>query len=123
MWLTHESAHVAAPLKTIENAHPELAPHIEHIVSLPILCNKSQNPAAGSTLTIAYTAGARILELFALEEYIKAYNGHTVVRDMEFFVQVIALDCAKALGHRVQLRGDIVYEGLNQRQSISISTP
>lgn len=122
MWLTHESAHVTAPLKTIENAHPELSTHIEHIVGLPILCNRSQNPAAGSTLTISYTAGARILELFALEEYVKAYNGHTVVRDMEFFVQVVALDCIKALGHDVQVRGDIVYEGLNQRQSIIVGT-
>jgi hypothetical protein len=65
MWLTHESAHVAAPLKTIENAHLELSTRIEHIIDLPVLCNKSQNPATGSTLTIAYTAGARILELFA----------------------------------------------------------
>jgi TRAP-type mannitol/chloroaromatic compound transport system permease small subunit len=41
---------------------------------------------------------------------------------MEFFAQVVALDCAKALGHGVQLRGDIVYEGLNQRQTIIVGT-
>lgn len=121
MWLTHETTHVFAPLKTIENAYPQLSMHIEHSVFLPILCNRSQNPAAGSTLNIAYTAGARILELFALEDYIKAYNGHTVVRDMECFVQVVALDCAKALGHGVQLCAEIHYEGLSQRQTIRVT--
>jgi hypothetical protein len=121
MWMTHQTAHVDAPLKTIQNGCPQVSMHLEHRIFLPILCNRSQNPAAGSTLNIAYTAGDRILELFALEDYIKAYNGHTVVRDMEYFLQVVALDCAKVLGHGVQLCADIHYEGLNQRQTIRVT--
>ena len=120
-WLTHESAHVAAPLKTIANARPHLSTEIEHVIVLPILCPVSDNPAAGSTLTIAYTAGVRILEVFALEAYIKAFHGHTIVRDMEFFVQVVGEECAKALGHTVTASGEIVFNGLAQRQRIRVT--
>ena len=33
-WQTHDSAHVAAPLKTISNAAPELQTQIEHVIDL-----------------------------------------------------------------------------------------
>ena len=122
-WLTHESSHVAAPLKTIANARPHLKTQIEHIVTLPILCPVSNNPALGSTLAIAYTAGERILEIFALEAYIQAYHGHTIVRDMEFFVQVVGEECAKALQHGLISSADIIFNGLAQRQRISVQIP
>jgi NADPH-dependent 7-cyano-7-deazaguanine reductase QueF len=120
-WQTHESEHVNAPLKTIANARPEMLMTLEHVVLLPVLCPVSQNPAQGSTLTIGYAASARILELFALEAYIAAYSGHTLVRDMEYFVQTVGRECAKALGCNVHLCGEIVYAGLAQRQKISVT--
>ncbi len=122
-WLTHESAHVAAPLKTIANARPDLHTQIEHIIDLPILCLRSQNPAAGSTLRIAYTPTERILELFALDAYIKAYIGHTLVRDMEYFVQTIADECAGVLQVPVECVGQIRYNGLSMGQTIRVRTP
>ena len=122
-WLVHESAHVDAPLKTIDNAQPELLTQIEHVIDLPILCLRSQNPAAGSTLMIRYTAGARILELFALDEYIKAYIGHERVRDMEFFVQTIVLECARVLEVPVTGEGRIRYNGLSMGQNIVVQAP
>ena len=122
-WLTHESAHVAAPLKTIANARPDLHTQIEHIIDLPILCLRSQNPAAGSTLRIAYTPTERILELFALDAYIKAYIGHTIVRDMEYFVQTIADECAGVLQVPVECIGQIRYNGLSMGQTIRVQAP
>lgn len=122
-WLTHESAHVAAPLKTIANARPDLHTQIEHIIDLPILCLRSQNPAAGSTLRIAYTPTKRILELFALDAYIKAYIGHTIVRDMEYFVQTIADECAGVLQVPVECIGQIRYNGLSMGQTIRVQAP
>jgi hypothetical protein len=83
-WLTHESAHVAAPLKTIANARPHLLTEIEHVIVLPILCPVS-------------------------------------VRDMEFFVQVVGEECAKALRHAVTASGEIVFNGLAQRQRIRVT--
>ena len=122
-WLTHESAHVAAPLKTIANARPDLHTQIEHIIDLPILCLRSQNPAAGSTLRIAYTPTERILELFALDAYIKAYIGQTIVRDMEYFVQTIAGECAGVLQVPVECVGQIRYNGLSMGQTIRVQAP
>ena len=122
-WLTHESAHVAAPLKTIANERPDLHTQIEHIIDLPILCLRSQNPAAGSTLRIAYTPTERILELFALDAYIKAYIGHTIVRDMEYFVQTIADECAGVLQVPVECVGQIRYNGLSMGQTIRVQAP
>ena len=119
-WLTHDSAHVAAPLKTIANARPDLATEIEHTIDLPILCLRSQNPAAGSTLAIRYTPTARILELFALDSYIKAYIGHTLVRDMEYFVQSIADECARVLEVPIDCVGQIRYNGLSMGQNIRV---
>lgn len=119
-WLTHPSAHVAAPLKTITNAHPAMHTHIEHSIDLPILCHRSMNPLAGSQLLIRYQAGERILELFALDAYIKAYVGHTIVRDMEMFVQVIAQECADVLGTTIEGVGLIRYNGLSMGQTITV---
>lgn len=119
-WLTHESAHVAAPLKTIANARPELHTKIEHLIDLPILCLRSQNPVAGSTLSIAYAPKERILELFALDAYIQAYIGHTLVRDMEYFVQTIADECARVLQVPVECVGRIRYNGLSMGQNIRV---
>lgn len=119
-WLTHPSEHVDMPLKTIANARQQLHSEIEHIIDLPVLCPHSQNPLAGSTLSLRYTAGERILELFALDAYIKAYIGHTLVRDMEFFVQVIAQECARVLQVPVQGVGQIRYNGLAMAQVVRV---
>ena len=65
-------------------------------------------------------AKADILELFALDAYIKAYIGHTVVRDMEFFVQTIAAECARVLEVPVECVGRIRYNGLSMGQNIRV---
>ncbi len=71
-------------IKTIPNARPHLSTVVEHILELPELCPVTRNPASGSTLTLRYVAGERLLELFSLEAYIDTFVGHAVVRDLEF---------------------------------------
>ncbi|MFC0179663.1 hypothetical protein [Thorsellia kenyensis] len=120
-----ESSYNGLWIKTITNPHPEISMIQTHIVDLPILCPKSQNPMQGSTLKITYDAKSYLLELFALDKYIKGFIGHQVVRDIEYFVQVVAMDCAKALANEVTVEADIILNtappyGLSQKQHIVI---
>lgn len=112
---------VAPLLRTIANARPGLSTEIEHILELPELCPKTQNPRPGSTLRLRYQAGARLLELFSLDEYVRAFVGHPVVRDMEFFVQTVAQDAADALGLSVVATADVTYNRLSQGQRITVT--
>ena len=109
----------AAP-KTIANARPDLHTVVEHVVELPELCPATENPRPGSTLTICYEARERLLELFSLDGYIAAFIGHPVVRDMEYFVQTVAQDCADALGHEVEVRADVRFNRVRQGQRLAV---
>lgn len=120
--LESPSRHSTAPLKTIDNAHPNMKTRVEHRVDLPELCPYSHNPASGSHLWIRYTTGARLLELFALEAYILGFKGHTIVRDMEHFVQEVALDCAAALQTEVEVAAEIEFNGIEQGQRVTVVT-
>lgn len=118
--MSYQSDYVEQVIETIGNPFPSLDSYSEHIVDLPILCYKSQNPLSGSTLSIGYTAKASFLELFALERYIHAFAGHTEVRDMEHFVQVIAQECQQALQVPVSIEANIRYNGLAMGQRIKV---
>ncbi|WP_253583228.1 hypothetical protein [Deinococcus sp. HSC-46F16] len=107
-------------LRTIANAHPDLPTVVEHVLELPELCPKTRNPAPGSTLTLRYAAAERLLELFSLDRYMDAFVGHTVVRDMEVFVQVAAQDAANAAGVTVTATADVGLVGLRQRQRVTV---
>ena len=107
-------------LNTIANARPDLSTEVEHIVELPELCPATGNPRPGSTLTIRYEAGERLLELFSLDAYIAAFIGHPVVRDMEYFVQTVAQDSADALGHAVEVRADVQFNRVRQGQRLTV---
>jgi len=63
------------------------------------------------------------LELFSLEKYIKAFIGHKTVRDLEYFTQAIAIECQNALKVEVTVQADIILEGLNQSQVITVTVP
>lgn len=108
------------PLKTIANAKPDMQMTLEHILHLPELCPASKNPKPGSTMTLSYQAGAQILELFSLDQYIAAFRGHPIVRDMEYFTQVVAQDAADTLGHQVSVHAELSYNMINQQQRISV---
>lgn len=114
----------AARLKTIGNARPDLDTRIEHVLLLPVLCLVTQNPRAGSTLTLSYAAGESLLELFSLDTYIDGFIGHATVRDMEYFVQTVAQDAADALGHEVRAQAEVWFNRLRQGQRIDVrATP
>lgn len=107
-------------LRTIANARPELPTTVEHVLELPELCPKTRNPAPGSTLTLRYEAAGLLLELFSLDRYMDAFVAHTVVRDMEVFVQVAAQDAANAAGVTVTATADVGLVGLRQRQRVTV---
>lgn len=109
------------PLKTIANAKPQMQMVIEHVLLLPELCPASKNPQQGSTLTLGYDAGAQLLELFSLDKYIAAYIGHPIVRDMEYFTQVVVQDAANVLGCVVTATAELSYNMIAQRQRIVVT--
>lgn len=121
--LQYASKHHDFPIDLIRNQHPELKTDVKHIIQLPILCQASQNPKAGSTVSISYIADLVLLELFSLEKYIQAFIGHKTVRDLEYFTQAIALECQHALKVEVTVQSDIILEGLNQSQVITVTVP
>ena len=107
-------------LRTIANARPSLDTWVEHVLELPELCPATRNPRPGSTLTLKYRAGERLLELFSLDPYIDAFIAHPVVRDMELFVQTVAGHAADALGHEVEAHAEVAYNRLRQRQRVIV---
>lgn len=121
--LQYASAHHDFPIDLIQNQYPELKTAVKHVIQLPILCQASQNPKAGSTISIHYIADQVLLELFSLEKYIKAFIGHKTVRDLEYFTQAIAIECQNALKVEVTVQADIILEGLNQSQVITVTVP
>lgn len=121
--LQYPSQHHDFPIDLIRNQYPELKTVVKHIIELPILCQASQNPKAGSTIAISYQADQVLLELFSLEKYIRAFIGHQTVRDLEYFTQAIALECQNALKVEVTVHADIILAGLNQSQTITVTVP
>lgn len=103
-----------ARLKCIGNPHPELDTVQTHVMSLPELCPASQNPLPGSSLTIRYRGKQRFLEVFSLSAYVQASIGHPMVRDVEALTQAVAIDCAEALGQKVEVDGLFILRGLAQ---------
>jgi|GEM_PF-1491336 len=102
-------------LKTVADPHPAMRTRQEHIINLPELCPASRNPGAGSSLRIRYRSHGHFLEIFALAEYIKAFIGHPIVRDVEMLTQVVANDCALALGHKVRVCALYLLPSLGQQ--------
>ena len=95
-------------IKTVDNQNPAMAMVQRHIVKVPALCPATGNPQPGSTLTITYIPEARLLELYSLAEYVHSFIGHQTVRDIEYFAQTLAQDCADALGVPVSVRAHFV---------------
>ncbi len=79
-----------------------------HEVTIPPLCTKTGNPVKGSKLAIAYSPGAKLLEVYSLTEYIASFVGSNDVRDIEQLAQTVARDCAEVLGVKVSVIGKFV---------------
>ena len=95
-------------LKTINNPKISKLTKQIHEVQVPPLCPKTANPIAGSTLTITYLPGQRLLEVYSLNAYIASFIGSNEVRDLELLTQVVARDCRKVLGVTVSVTGKYV---------------
>lgn len=86
-------------LLTQVNTQPDTALLQWHYLPLPACCPVSGNPQADSFLMLCYTPKACFLEVYSLRKFIDSFvGGREGIRDMEGMIQVIASDCAKALG-------------------------
>jgi len=90
-------------LETIANAYPALATRVRLTYPFAQLCPVSGEPQPGSTISISYAAEAQLLETKALGRYLASFAGENPhgVRDLEEAAQVIAQQCAAALGAAV----------------------
>lgn len=79
-----------------------------HIVNVPVLCPKTQNPLEGSTLTIAYYPKDKLLEVYSLNLYVASFIGSPDVRDIELLTQVVGGHCADVLGVGVEVIGKFI---------------
>jgi 7-cyano-7-deazaguanine reductase len=95
-------------LKTIDN--PKISKLTKQIneVNVPSLCPKTENPIAGSTITITYIPDKKLLEFYSLNEYLASFIGSNEVRDLELLTQVVARDCHEALGVNVSVIGKYI---------------
>lgn len=95
-------------MQTFDNQRPDVPMVQRHIVSVPALCPATANPQPGSTITVTYIPKAKLLELYALTAYVHSFIGHNTVRDIEYFAQLLAQNCADALGVQVCVRANFV---------------
>lgn len=95
-------------LKTIANPTISKISKQIHEVAVPALCPRTENPIAGSTLTISYMPDEALLEVYSLNEYIASFIGSKEVRDLELLTQVVARDCHSVLGVQVFVVGKYV---------------
>src|SRR3989304_3426309 len=95
-------------LKTVDN--PEIAKMVRqvHEVAILPLCPKTGNPVEGSKLTVVYSPGSKLLEVYSLTEYIASFAGSNEVRDIEELTQTVARDCSEVLGVKVSVIGKFV---------------
>lgn len=82
-------------MKTIPNSNPTIQTIVSLRTPCVALCPHSGEPQAGSTITIRYTPAAVLLELHAVEEWMKEQQE---ALDLETFTQRAARDAAAALG-------------------------
>lgn len=103
-------------LKTIDNPTIAKLAKQTHEVEVPPLCPKTGNPVVGSTLTISYAPGQKLLEIYSLREYVASFIGSQEVRDLELLTQAIARDCHDVLDVHVSVIGKYI---LNVGQTVT----
>lgn len=97
-------------LETIPNLYPLLTTRVTLTYPFARLCPISGEPQPASTLSIAYQAGALLLETKALRRYLESFVGENAygVRDLEAAAQLIAQECAELLAVPVVVRAHYV---------------
>lgn len=118
--MSYQSPHHEMTIDLIANRNPHLKTTQCHILAMPILCTRSQNPGEGSELYIRYEARGYFLELFSLDRYLAAFYEHMTVRDIEYLTQEVAKDCANALGQSVVVEAHVNLNGVKQKQHIIV---
>jgi len=105
--LTHNSG-----LRTMDTAAYPVRTLAHVTFPLPTsCCPVSRNPQSGS-ITVRFRPSGRVLEVYSVTAYLKKFiGGHPGgERNMEGMIEMIARDCAAALGVRVRVRADMVLD-------------
>lgn len=99
-------------METLRNRHPDIPIRVRIQTPYSGACPVSGEPQPGSWLAIEYTPAAVILGFDAVARHLPTYA--TEATDVEAVAQMLARDCAAALGVAVDvsayyiLRGGIV---------------
>ena len=83
-------------LGTLPNREPGITTAVRLRTPYAGACPHSGYPLAGSWVEVQYTPAAVILELSAIASHLPTYA--TEARDVETVAQMLAKDCAEALG-------------------------
>jgi NADPH-dependent 7-cyano-7-deazaguanine reductase QueF len=82
---------------TIPNDHPGIHTRVRIVTPYSGGCPESGEPQAGSTIAVEYTPGTKLIELHAVQEYLKRFSEGDTPIDLETVAQETARDCAAAL--------------------------
>lgn len=85
-------------IATIQNQHPELPTTITLTTPFVGACPHSGEPQEGSFLSVSYQPKDKLIEIHAIEEYLKQFSEGSEAVDLETVAQRTARDCYQALG-------------------------
>lgn len=88
-------------LGTLPNRNPAITIAVRLRTPYSCACPVSGYPLAGSWIEVEYTPAAVILELSAVAQHLPTYANEAI--DVETIVQLLARDCAAALGVPVHI--------------------
>ena len=77
----------------------------------PSCCPVSRNPQSGF-ITVRFRPQGRVLEVYSMTAYLRSFvGGHPDgERNMEGMIEMIARDCAAALGVKVRVRAELILD-------------
>jgi hypothetical protein len=80
-------------IKTIDNRKPQVSITVTLTTPIAAICPYSHEPQNGSYISITYQPQDKLIELHAVEEFIKELGQGTEAIDLETVVQLLAIEC------------------------------
>lgn len=84
-------------IKTIKNTFPSISTVVTLKSPIVDVCPRSHEPQEGSYLSVEYVPDDSLIELHALEEFIKWASQSNSPMDLETLAQILLQSCQKAL--------------------------
>jgi hypothetical protein len=96
-------------LETLPNRYPDIPARVRIQTPYSGACPVSGEPHAGSWIAVEYAPGAVILGFDAVAAHLPTYAIEAT--DVEAIVQMLARDCAEALGVGVEVSAYYILQG------------